>query len=125
MSTLTEFLTGIADAIRGKTGTSAPIPAQDFATEIAAIQTGSATAVLTIGQNLDNAYLRFIDSSGQYIAALEGSYTVNVPCSVLYVNQNYSTVPMSGNVRISEDVYMLGFSGAIIMYEVYGDATLG
>ena len=37
---LTEFLTGIADAIREKTGTSDPINPQDFATTIAEMQTG-------------------------------------------------------------------------------------
>lgn len=34
MSTLTDFLTGIANAIRAKKGTSAAIPAQNFADEI-------------------------------------------------------------------------------------------
>ena len=37
---LTDFLTGVADAIRAKTGSSAPINAQDFATEIANIPSG-------------------------------------------------------------------------------------
>lgn len=37
---LTEFLTGIANAIREKTGTSDPINPQDFATTIAEMQTG-------------------------------------------------------------------------------------
>lgn len=49
MSTLTEFLTGIANAIRGKTGGTAQIPAQNFAAEIAAIQTGYDTSDATAG----------------------------------------------------------------------------
>lgn len=47
MSTLTGFLTGIANAIRAKTGTSAAIPAQNFAAQIAAIQTGPDTSDAT------------------------------------------------------------------------------
>ena len=49
MSTLTDFLTGIANAIRAKKGTSAAIPAQNFAEEIEAIQTGYDTADATGG----------------------------------------------------------------------------
>lgn len=49
MSTPTDFLTGIANAIRAKNGTSATIPAQNFAAEIAAIQTGYDTADATGG----------------------------------------------------------------------------
>lgn len=37
---LKTYLTGIADAIREKKGTSDPINAQDFASEIASISTG-------------------------------------------------------------------------------------
>lgn len=47
MSTLTDFLTGVADAIRAKTGGSAPIPAESFPAEIAAIETGTDTSDAT------------------------------------------------------------------------------
>lgn len=47
MATLTEFLTGIADALRKKKGTSGPIPAQNFASEIESIQTGTDTSDAT------------------------------------------------------------------------------
>lgn len=47
MATLVEFLTGIADAIRAKRGTSDPIPAPNFATEIKAIKTGTDTSDAT------------------------------------------------------------------------------
>mgnify|MGYP003291923023 CR=1 FL=1 len=40
---LTDFLTDVADAIRAKKGTYAPINPQDFFTEIASIGTGGAT----------------------------------------------------------------------------------
>lgn len=45
--TLTEFLTGIANAIRAKKGTSGVIPAQDFASEIESIETGTDTSDAT------------------------------------------------------------------------------
>lgn len=47
MASLTDFLTGIADAIRAKKGTSAPIPAADFAAEIASIEGGGTAPVLS------------------------------------------------------------------------------
>lgn len=45
--TLTEFLTGVANAIRAKKGTSGAIPAQNFAAEIQSIQTGTDTSDAT------------------------------------------------------------------------------
>lgn len=47
MATLTEFLTGIANAIRAKKGTSGAIPAPNFAQEILGIQTGTDTSDAT------------------------------------------------------------------------------
>lgn len=40
---LTDFLTDVADAIRQKKGTQAPINPQDFSSEIASIPTGGIT----------------------------------------------------------------------------------
>lgn len=45
--TLTDFLSGIANAIRQKTGSSNPIPAQKFVDEILGIQTGTDTSDAT------------------------------------------------------------------------------
>lgn len=47
MGTLTEFLTGIANAIRGKTGETGSIPASSFAEKIAGITTGVDTSDAT------------------------------------------------------------------------------
>lgn len=47
MATLTEFLTGIADAIRKKKGTGDPIPAPNFVAEIESIETGTDTSDAT------------------------------------------------------------------------------
>lgn len=47
MATLTEFLKGIADALRTKKGTIDPIPAPNFAQEILGIQTGTDTSDAT------------------------------------------------------------------------------
>lgn len=46
MANLNEFLKGIADAIRSKKGTTSPINAQNFASEISSIETGSGTELL-------------------------------------------------------------------------------
>ena len=45
MATLNEFLTSIADAIREKKGTTEPINAQNFASEIGSIETGGGAVV--------------------------------------------------------------------------------
>lgn len=45
---LTDFLTGIANAIRSKTGSSDPIPAQNFAAEITNIPTGGSDIISQI-----------------------------------------------------------------------------
>ena len=47
MSTLTDFLTSIANAIRGKTGETGSIPASSFADKISAITTGVDTSDAT------------------------------------------------------------------------------
>ena len=49
MATLTEFLTGVANAIRTKKGTGGTIPAPNFASEILSIQTGTDTSDATAG----------------------------------------------------------------------------
>ena len=46
MANLNEFLTNIANAIRSKKGTTSPINAQNFASEIESIETGSGTELL-------------------------------------------------------------------------------
>lgn len=46
MANLNEFLTNIANAIRSKKGTTSPINAQNFASEISSIETGSGTELL-------------------------------------------------------------------------------
>lgn len=62
---LKTYLTGIADAIREKKGSSAPINAQNFASEISSIQTG--------GDRLpsidDVSYYRFMDYDGTLMYA--------------------------------------------------------
>lgn len=51
MAKLTEFLTGIADAIRAKKGTTDPIPAVNFAAEIASIEAQPVLEPLAVAQN--------------------------------------------------------------------------
>ena len=70
MSTLTNFLTGIANAIRSKTGETGMIKASDFATKISAIETGA---------NISNISIRVINTSGDY--------------RYLYIDDNYTEIP--------------------------------
>lgn len=106
MSTLTDFLTGIANAIRAKTGTSAAIPAQNFAAEIAAIQTGYDTADATGG-------------AGQMLSPYtaygpNGKFTGAIP------SQNATTITpgTSAKTAISAGTYAAGAA------TVAGDANL-
>ena len=84
---LTEFLTGIADAIREKKGTTDPINAQNFASEIAAISSGGGGRKTTTGT------VTFTE------AAVQQTITHNlgsVPsCFILYP-KDLSVIPTSG-----------------------------
>lgn len=106
MSTLTDFLTGIANAIRAKKGTSAAIPAQNFAAEIAAIQTGYDTADATGG-------------AGQMLSPYT-AYGPNGKFAGTIPSQNATTITpgTSAKTAISAGTYAAGAA------TVAGDANL-
>lgn len=62
MATLTEFLTNIANAIRSKKGTTEPINAQDFATEIESIEVGGGGNEIWTGTTLVSKEDVFIEN---------------------------------------------------------------
>lgn len=57
-------LTGIADAIRAKEGSTGAIPVSDIPSRIAAIQTGADVSGVTAGEADVVAGVVFVDSSG-------------------------------------------------------------
>ena len=74
---LTDFLKDIADAIREKRGTSGPINAQNFSTEIAAIEGGGASTpdMPVIGDGKTYLYIK-IAAEGRMTVPLYFSQTV-------------------------------------------------
>lgn len=77
MSTLTDFLKGIADAIRGKTGETESIAASDFARKISEIETGVDTWDATATpDNIDLGYTAYACGT-----KLEGTSTKNADTS--------------------------------------------
>lgn len=54
--TLTEYLKGIADAIRGKTGETGEIPASQFAEKISNITTGGSLVNATVTSESSNIF---------------------------------------------------------------------
>lgn len=76
MSALSDFLTGIANAIRGKTGETGVIPASQFAEKIAAIQTGTELPELTDPATADDIVesKQAIDSEGNIVTGTIPEY---------------------------------------------------
>ncbi len=70
MSTFTDYLTGIADAIRTKKGTAGTIPAANFAAEIIGLETGGGTSIFSS----TNLTIGLVETTGFRTNAIEAEF---------------------------------------------------
>ena len=92
---LTEFLTGIADAIREKTGSSDPINPQDFATTIAEMQTGG-------GASEDELLEKYVEGN---LITLNVSTLTSV-ASGAFTRKNFYKVDLPNCTTIGSSAFM-------------------
>lgn len=122
MSTLTDFLTGIANAIRGKTGETGGIPASQFAEKIAGIITGVDTSDATATEsdvlsgktfyangvkvtgNIPTKTERNLTSSGATVTVPSGYYASEVSKTVDAVDQAIPSVSINSAGLITASV---------------------
>ena len=109
---LGDFLTGIADAIRAKTGSSALIDPQDFDTEIANIPSGSKLPDVVNGtvQTLTEEDLQGATAIRQYaFYFLETLKEISIPSSITSIGRYaFSDCTSLANVTIGGSVTNIG-----------------
>ena len=100
---LGDFLTGVANAIRTKKGTSDAINAQNFASEIESIQTGSSTKVVSafVSDGATSKTIACDFSPTDIIGVINGSgylgddsdlRCINIKCSRYKMKSSGSTI---------------------------------
>lgn len=119
---LTDFLTDVADAIRAKKGTSGKINPQDFANEIASIQTGSSDVVKNQHKSVE------IESNGSqsvyYDAGYTGLSSVSITTNVQpKLEEKTETITTNGTKTITPSTDKDGLSKVTIVVDVPTDET--
>ena len=106
MSSLTEFLTGIANAIRNKKGTTEPINAQNFASEIESIETGTSGTSdmlqtrVDATNNCDYLFYHYTGNNVDFIKDLDTSNVTSVQ-SMFQECSNLTTVPQLDTSKVT------------------------
>lgn len=110
---LSDFMTDIADAIRAKKGTSEPINAQDFSTEIASIQTGgggSSMEYWSFPNGLEDDSVAMFATLAKYTAL--GATLISPPAIAPMFNVEYkSFVGIAFNIDLK--IIYGGFVGTL------------
>ena len=136
MSTLTQLFTSIANSIRGKDGTTATIPAENFPTRIAAIPTGELTEqeYTEANNDVDDILENTTVPSGTITITENGTYDVTnyigASVSIPFFPPNwtavgYSTTPpiIITDYNYSKDVYDNWDSSQTSMSQKYYNNT--
>lgn len=116
---LRTYLTGIADAIREKKGTSDPINAQDFASEISSISTGGGTTLKNLLNATKTGYYLFYDYQGTTVdnlIAYNDTAEVTIMTSMFSSCDNLTAVPSLNTSKVTKMDSM--FSGCAYLTSV-------
>lgn len=123
---LAPFLTNIADAIRNKKGTTAPINAQDFANEIESIESGGSGLVGYSGGTFKSSGLSGffaycnVEDGKIYGYEFNSASNISIPHKVAYLCWKVTTPAVVG-LRPTNADYATYYEGDFVNMTITGD----